>query len=82
MQENLILTATAEASDPRDKVFAIGSMSRGALAKALVLVPQYYLSACEVVTNATRYMITWDESILVLHMAGIGWTRSQNDFPS
>ncbi len=40
MQENLMLTATAEASDPRDK------------------------------------------SILVLHMAGIGWTRSQKDPPS
>ncbi len=80
MQEKLILTATAEASDPRDNVFAIGSISRGALAEALE--PQYHLSACEVFTNATRYTTTWDKSILVLHIAGIGWTRSQQDLPS
>lgn len=80
MQENLVLTTTAEASDPRDKVFALGSMSRGTLVEALV--PQYHLSACEVFTNATRYMITFDKSILVLRLAGIGWTRSQKDLPS
>jgi hypothetical protein len=80
MQENLMLTATAEATNPRDKAFAIGSMSRGTLVEALV--PRYHLSACEVFTNATRYMITFGESILVLDMAGIGWTRSQKDLPS
>jgi Heterokaryon incompatibility protein (HET) len=80
MQEILVLTATAEASDPRDKAFAIRSMSCGTLAEALK--PNYHLSACEVFINATRQMIKCDKRIQVLHLAGIGWTRSQKDLPS
>jgi Heterokaryon incompatibility protein (HET) len=81
MQEILMLTATAEASDPRDKVWAIRSVSRERLVEALR--PNYHLSACEAFANATRHMITHDERrIEVLHMAGIGWTRWQKDLPS
>ncbi|KAL8870566.1 MAG: hypothetical protein Q9174_003420 [Haloplaca sp. 1 TL-2023] len=80
MQDNLILAATAEASDPRDKIFALRSMSRGTLVEALV--PNYHLSACEVFTNATRYIVTYDKCFPVLHMAGIGWTKSLLDLPS
>ncbi|KAL8948963.1 MAG: hypothetical protein Q9222_004885 [Ikaeria aurantiellina] len=80
MQRVLLLTATAEASDPRDRIFALGSMSSGTLAEALL--PRYDLPVSQIFLRATRYMISYDKHILVLHMAGIGWTRSHKDLPS
>ena len=80
IQQNLMLTATAEASNPRDIIFALGSMSEGTLVEALI--PRYDLPASKVFINATQYMISHDKQILVLHMAGIGWNRSSIDLPS
>jgi hypothetical protein len=80
MQQNLVLTACAEATDPRDKVFAIGSFSYGTFVEPLV--PHYHLTVQEVYINATRYILINDQSLLVLHMAGIGWERNLPELPS
>lgn len=70
----------ADAKDPRDKVFAIGSMSYGSLTKELF--PDYELSSVDVYINATRHLLVRDQYLMILHMAGIGWRRKMEGLPS
>lgn len=82
LQENLIITANAEATNPRDKIFAILSMSRSIGVPQLL--PRYDYTERDTFTQVTRYLAVNDQSLLVLHLAGIGWTtrRSPFDLPT
>ena len=51
-QDNLLLTMAVDAHDPRDKVFAIGSMSYGSLTENLF--PNYELSHDDVLSISMR----------------------------
>ncbi len=79
-QDNLLLTIGADAKDPRDKVFAIGSMSYGSLTEELV--PNYEFSTEDVYVNATRHLLMRDRYLMTMHMAGIGWHRKIKSLPS
>jgi hypothetical protein len=79
-QDNLLLTMAADATDPRDKVFAVGSMSYGSLTEELW--PNYELSVADVYINATQHLIVRDQYLMTLHMAGIGWRRNMEALPS
>ena len=79
-QDNLLLTMAAEATDPRDKIFAVRSMSLGSLTTELE--PNYKLAVQDVYSNATRHLVLRDQYLSVLHMAGIGWSRRMQGLPS
>ncbi|OAL51769.1 hypothetical protein IQ07DRAFT_586122 [Pyrenochaeta sp. DS3sAY3a] len=79
-QDNLLLTKGAEATNPKDKVFAIGSMSYGSLTKELY--PHYELPVEDVYINATKHLLIRDQYLMTLHMAGIGWRRKLETLPS
>lgn len=79
-QDNLLLTKGAEATNPKDKVFAIGSISYGSLTKELY--PHYDLPVEDVYINATRHLLIRDQYLMTLHMAGIGWRRKLENLPS
>lgn len=79
-QDDLLLTMVAEASDPRDTVFAIRSISYGSSTKELW--PNYELSFADTYINATRHLLMRDQYLMALHMAGIGWRRRVRSLPS
>lgn len=79
-QHNLVLTMKAEASDPRDKIFSIASMSIEGDADELQ--PDYASPTADVYTRATRYLLTRNQTLDVLGAAGIGWNRRISRLPS
>lgn len=80
MQDNLVNTAGAEASNSRDHIFALRSMSQEAHLPQLQ--PRYDKSVCEIFTDITGALLALNEDPLLLHMAGIGWERVTIDLPS
>ena len=73
-------TADAETSDPRDKIFALGSFSFETGIEALE--PDYSLSAEQIFMRATKHLLLHDQALIVLHLAGIGSPRKNRRLPS
>ena len=80
LQFALIYCLRFKATDPRDKLFALLGLATDA--DDLVLRPNYRASVREVFTASSRYMMTLNKSLRILHIAGIGWSRQILDLPS
>lgn len=80
MQHNLTLTRKLEATDPRDKLFSIGSFSMEGDAEELQ--PDYVSPVRDIYTRATRYLIFRHQTLSLLDTAGIGWKRRLPQLPS
>jgi hypothetical protein len=72
--------STFEATDARDKIFALIGIATDSEDKAMD--PDYEASTEEVFTNVSRYLITRDQSSILLHSAGVGFDRTQVNLPS
>ena len=80
LQFALIYCLRFKATDPRDKLFALLGLATDA--DDPVLHPNYRATVCEVFTASSRYMMTANKSLRILHIAGIGWSRQILDLPS
>lgn len=80
LQSALIYCLRFKATDPRDKLFALLGLATDA--NDPVLRPNYTASVREVFTASSRYMMTTNKSLRILHIAGIGWSRQIQDLPS
>lgn len=80
LQFALIYCLRFKATDPRDKLFALLGLATDA--DDPVLRPNYRASVREVFTASSRYMMTTNKSLRILHIAGIGWSRQILDLPS
>jgi len=80
LQETLIQLHGFNATDPRDKIFAL--LGLAADTGEVILDPDYTALAEEVYTNTARYLLCRDACILILHKAGIGYPREYGDLPS
>jgi Heterokaryon incompatibility protein (HET) len=80
LQEALIQLHHFNATDPRDKIFALLGLATDA--EDAVLNPDYNASVEEVYTNTALYLLQRDASILILHSSGIGRPRKYKDLPS
>jgi hypothetical protein len=79
-QDNVLNTMGSEASEPRDKIFVVASMSATSHDDDLTL--DYTSSVQEIYINATRRLMLRDPCLLTLHMAGIGWKNRMPGLPS
>ena len=80
LQFALIYCLRFKATDPRDKLFALLGLATDA--DDPVLRPNYRAAVREVFTASSRYMMTINTSLRILHIAGIGWSRQILDLPS
>jgi hypothetical protein len=69
-----------DATDPRDKVFALLGIATDT--EDVILNPDYEVSVEEVYTRTAQYLLQRDESIIILHKAGVGNPRKYKDLPS
>jgi hypothetical protein len=76
----LLITSRYQATNPRDKVYALlGISSEGGHSD---LAPNYSLSVKEVFIKTTVHLILEDDSLEMLAAAGIGWHRETPELPS
>jgi Heterokaryon incompatibility protein (HET) len=76
----LLISSRYQATNPRDKVYALlGISSEG---KHSDLVPNYSLPVEEVFVKTAVHLILQDESLEILAAAGIGWHRETPNLPS
>ena len=80
LQEALLGLHHFNATDPRDKVFAILGLVVDAEDEELQ--PDYDASVRDVHINTARHLFLRDSSILILHKAGIGSSGTLKDLPS
>lgn len=80
LQVTLTDCASFNATDPRDQIYAVMGMVNDA--NDAMLDPDYQASVREVYISWSRYMLTTNTSLQVLHLAGIGLPRLIADLPS
>jgi hypothetical protein len=80
IQDNLIRFHHFDATDSRDKIFAL--LGLAADADDVMLNPNYKASVDVVYANVARYLLLRNDSIVILHKAGIGNQRIYNNLPS
>ncbi len=80
LQFALIYCLRFKATDPRDKLFALLGLATDT--DDPVLHPNYRATVRQVFTASSRYMMTTNRSLRILHIAGIGWSRQIVDLPS
>jgi len=69
-----------QATDPRDKIF--GMLGMAINGEELLLEPDYTASIQDVYVRSACHLLTGDESLQLLHVAGTGYPRSIDDLPS
>jgi hypothetical protein len=77
-----VITACSryQATDPRDKVFALVGMASDALDESIQ--PDYHKSVSEVYISMAKYLLTRNYLVRTLPEAGIGHVRKITDIPS
>jgi len=70
----------SQATDPRDKVFALLGLVSHALEESIL--PDYQKSASEVYTNMAKHLLRRDFLVKAIPEAGIGNPRKLPDLPS
>ncbi len=80
LQQILRVCLSFQATEPRDKTFALQGITDAASNKLLPI--DYYITVPEVLLNTARYFLLRSEILAVLHLAGIGWKSNINDMAS
>jgi hypothetical protein len=80
LQQVLTTYFNFNATNPRDKVFALLGLACDAQDK--VLDPDYNSATNQIYAKTARYLLLRDRSIRILHYAGIGFPRVLQDLPS
>jgi hypothetical protein len=79
-QDTLIGMYSFKCSNPRDKIYGLLGIATDT--GDVILDPDYGASVEEVFTRTARYLLQRDDSIVILHHAGIGNTRKYESLPS
>jgi hypothetical protein len=80
LQEALLGLHHLNATDPRDKIFAVLGIACDAGGEALQ--PKYEMSISDVYCQVARYLLLRDPQIIILNRAGIGIPRTFSELPS
>lgn len=82
LEGTLAFTSQSKATDPRDKIFALGNLIRLAgIEKHTDIKPNYSLTVHEVYTRTARYLLSGNSSFGFLQ-SGIGHPRNIPNLPS
>lgn len=79
-QKLLISCYDFKATDPRDRIFGLLGLATNG--EEILLEPDYTASIQDVYIGSTRHLLTQDDSLGLLHVAGTGYPRSVADLPS
>lgn len=80
LQHCLMFANEFSATIPHDKIFSMLGLAGDAADPALD--PGYGMSAQELYTSVTSYLFRRDRSLLLIHLAGIGYPRTLDGLPS